>query len=108
LPADLRSFAKELGNAFIGGAVDGNESYSVLGYLDLREIAADQDSVEEEYIEVGILPFARCELGGWYLLEADGTIWFRLVYLGKVILEKVAESYSEFERRIIVQDEEEE
>ena len=104
LPADLRSLANELGDAFVCGALDGNDRYSILSFLDLRQIAAADDWLAEEYIEAGILPFARCELGGLYLLEKDGKVRFRLVYSGETILETVAESYDEFERRIVVQD----
>jgi hypothetical protein len=105
LPASLRSFAKELGGAFIGGLLDGVQRYSILCYFDLGEFAEPDQSAENEYVEAGILPFARCELGGFYLLERDGRVRFRLVHSGKTTLETVADSYNEFEQRIMIEDE---
>ncbi|WP_226698795.1 SMI1/KNR4 family protein [Qipengyuania gaetbuli] len=100
LPTSLREFATRYGGAFIGGSVDGAGRYSVLGFLDLERIDQTEGAYLDEYLEVGALPFARCELGGIYLLKADNSIWFRLNHAGKTTLEKVSESFEDFLNRI--------
>ena len=104
LPTSLREFATRYGGAFVGGSIDGAGRYSVLGFLDLERVDQTEGAYLDEYLEVGALPFARCDLGGIYLLKADNTVWFRLYHAGKTTLEKVSESFEDFLTRIEIED----
>ena len=112
LPHDFRSFVIEFGNAFVGGEVRQKPSddigSDILGFMDINGLATDSSRywVEAEYIEVGRLPFAVSALGGWYLLEQDNSITFRIVYLGQTTVEKAADSFTDLLRKIVIDDEE--
>ena len=112
LPPEFKSFVVEFGDAFVGGEVRQEPSddtgVDILGFMDLNGLADDTSKlrVESEYIEVGRLPFASSTLGGWYILEKDNSITFRIVYLGNVTLEKAADSFSDLLGKIVIDDEE--
>jgi len=108
LPEDYRKFMREYGGAFVGGSIDGGEELSVLRFFGLQAdgTAAAASGFFTEFIEVGMLPVANCILGGIYVLKPDNSIWFRLVYSGKLVLRQVAGSFGEFRDRIVVRDDE--
>ena len=97
LPEAFRDFANSHGDAFVGGSLGQNP---VLCFLDLATDLARFD----EYLEVGTVPFARCDMGGIYGMKSDGTVWYLLVHLGEVTLGQVAASFDEFLEGIEIEE----
>ena len=52
--------------------------------------------------ELGILPFARCELGNLYLLETDGAVHYVDYYGSRQGTKMVSETFQSFVDRIVV------
>lgn len=107
LPVDYCEFVQEYGGAFVGGLVDGVEDLPILTFFDageekgvLSKLRTHPDLQSES-----VLPIADCELGNLYVLDRENTIHYLNYYGGQTTARKVADSFTEFIARIVVQDE---
>ena len=106
LPDSYRRFVMEHGGAFVGGSLDGGNEYSVLAFDSAAQIN-HSFKLLPEYSDDGMLIFAHCELGGIYVINRDDSIWYRVVWSGKVTSLQVANSFEEFRDRIVIRSDDE-
>ena len=104
LPSDYRSFAKEYGGAFVGGAVDGNSSFPVLAFADFdqaRRTSEDRSVLPDEFP----LCFAHCELGNLWVFDRRGAVHYVNYYVRPAFSVRVADGLREFVGRIAIDSE---
>jgi SMI1 / KNR4 family (SUKH-1) len=98
-----RAFAREYGDAFVGGLVDGSEDLPILQFLGARRILSSI-AMLRDLTEIGAFSFADCELGNPYVMDVDGSIFYIDYYGGTTRAHRVSDSFEDFLDRIVVED----
>jgi hypothetical protein len=107
LPEDYCNFVKEYGGAFVGGLIDGAKDLPILGFFTAGE---DDDGIlrtlktHPDLRDDGVLPFADCELGNIYVLDAKNAVHYINYYGGRTTVRKVADSFQNFVDRIVPEE----
>jgi hypothetical protein len=103
LPAQYISFVKEYGSAFVGGLIDGDQSLPLLDFFDPKKILSKLNSIED-FAADQIIPFARCELGNIWVLDASDVVHYVNYYGGRTVTERVDNSFEHFVSRIVPEE----
>ena len=104
LPHDFCRFIETFGGAFVGGAVDGSPDLPLLHFLGANPECGILSTIRthSDLAAIGALPFARCELGNLYVLDAENAVHYIDYYGGKTAARKVSASFRDFVDRIVV------
>jgi len=107
LPADYREFVKNYGGAFVGGTVDGTQKLPI---LDFFKSGRDGGIIVvlnafDNFKDDSVLPIARDEFGNKYVQTPHGSIYYINYYSGATSAMKIANSFSDFVSKIVVDDE---
>ncbi|MGN6820299.1 MAG: SMI1/KNR4 family protein [Sphingomonas sp.] len=103
LPVEYVKFVKEYGSAFVGGLIDGDQSLPILTFFGPRQIVLNINSTED-FTADQILPFARCELGNIWAMDASGVVHYINYYGGRTVIQRVDNSFERFVDRIVLEE----
>ncbi len=107
IPVDYQKFVKHYGGAFVGGAVDGADDLPILDFFNPGKAGGIIDVLNwyEDLRDDRILPIARDELGNLYVQNVHGSIYYINYYGGTTSAREIANNFSDFISRIVVDDE---
>jgi len=109
LPEDYRRFVKEFGGAFIGGEIEGPKRTSILGLFEADEYKGPSSLIMTyaDLCRAGSFPFADCEFGNPYILNAADEVYYIDYTNGDSSPFKVAGSFRDFISHIVIEEESE-